>query len=94
MGWRDGVSAAGFGGDTELFPPVPGDAAVESKDAENCQECKARPGNNPRAKEKALHWETSGASPLYLLKKKNESDLITAHKRLLREKTPGTAKPP
>lgn len=64
---------------------------VKRKDAEKLAGVQIN--NNPRGTENALQWETYRASPLYLITKKNERDLITAHEYLLRQKTPGTAKP-
>lgn len=61
---------------------------AKGKDAEKLTECRERSRNNPRARKNALQWEAQWASPLYLIRKKNESDLITAQEHLLGEKTP------
>lgn len=61
-------------------PSIPRDAPGKRKgcwkinqSAEKGPEITRGPGKN------ALQWETQRASPLYLIRKKNESDLITAH---------------
>lgn len=63
MGWGGSFSAGCSAGvSTELLPSVPGDVVLgkkrKKKKLKNCQECKERPRNDPKARENALQWTT------------------------------------
>lgn len=87
-GWRDIWAQQGLGTARSCSCQSQGMNLAKGKEMlKNWPERRERPRSNLRARKNALQWDTQRASPLYLIRKKNESDLITAHEHLLREKT-------